>query len=615
MLEPTRGRARSTEIWIALLGCLWVASAPDARAQLRGDGSGSTQSPRLPLPVTKPGYLIPTREATYFGTLARIAGDVGSAYVPCSAPPCRWALQVRQTYSKIQPWNSNGTLLAIDNNDAKGMKFGPSHLLLDGAHYTVLDFPKYPYPGFGEYRWHPSQPYVQIAVDNKGSELKWVDVRTGKTDRNHSWKFEPGAVQGIGMGEGNPSDDARYIALGRTTEVTPGRFLTHVFAVDMLGNRMGDTSWTVPDCDLAPNDNCDVGWFTISPDGHFLVVKYADQGDSAADNRDCTRVFDFNRTTLAFTPHAMTEAVPCGRRMDGTPLDERAGWVHPLKHADLTGRSAAQAALIGINSCLNTANRVGRILRVDLSTGRQVTLSPPDVGSNPPRWFTEAPAMHVSCRNVDRPGWCFVSYDAAPGKRFDDEIVALSTDGRGAVERFARQHSFDGDPMLTETQQFRAEPHAVPSRDGRRVVWSSNWCWPVSDPPCPSPADVKTYVVEGAAAEPSSPDRRAGPGLQATADPGADPGPARGLEMLPNPFARSTTLRFELPAAGLVRLEVFDAQGRRVATLADRYFLAGAHAILWDHGTAEGSPVPPGVYLCRLTAGSFRDQKQVVLLP
>jgi len=30
---------------------------------------------------------------------------------------------------------------------------------------------------------------------------------------------------------------------------------------------------------------------------------------------------------------------------------------------------------------------------------------------------------------------------------------------------------------------------------------------------------------------------------------------------------------------------------------------------------SSGGSVPPGVYLCRLTAGSLRDQKQVVLLP
>ena len=155
MLEPSRGRSRSSGHRIGLLGLLLVA-APVARGQLRGDGSGSAQGPRAPLPAEKPGYLIPTHEATEFGTLTRIAGDAGTAYAPCSTPPCRWAMQVRQTYSKVQPWNSTGTLLAIDNNDAKGMKFGPSHVLLDGSHYTVLDYPRYPYPGFGDYRWHPS---------------------------------------------------------------------------------------------------------------------------------------------------------------------------------------------------------------------------------------------------------------------------------------------------------------------------------------------------------------------------------------------------------------------------------------------------------------------------
>jgi hypothetical protein len=616
MCGSTRQRTRAATAWIGLLALLSIAQPPVVRAEAgRNIPTSHKPKPPNPPPTAKPNYLTPMQEPTFLGTLTRIAGDEGTAYAPCSSPSCRWALQVRQTYSKIQPWNSTGTLLAIDNNSAKSMGFGPSHMLLDGSDYTPLDFPSYPYPDFGDFRWYPgpNQPYTQINVSIAGDVLRWVDVRTGMTRSGHEWKFEPQAVQQIGMGEGNISEDARYIALGRTTEVKRGRFQTHVFAVDMYKNRVGDTSWTLPDCDLAPNNNCKVGWFSISPDAHYLVVKYADQGDDDGENKDCVRVFDFNQATLTFTPRPMRRDPPCGLRRNGAPLDRTAGWVYPLKHADMTRSSGVREALIGINSCPDAWSSLGRILRIDLATGDLVTLSPPDAGSDPPRWLTEASAMHVSCRNIDRPGWCFVSYDHSPGKRFDDEIVALSTDGRGSVERFAHQHSYDHEPDLTATERFRAEPHAVPSRDGHRVVWSSNWCWPPTTQPCLEPADVKTYVIDGIGPGGRSNRPRAGPDMRASTDP--DPGPAIGLKLVPNPFARSTTIHFELPRDGMVRLEVFDTQGRRIATLADRYFLSGAHAIFWDHAPAAGPVVAPGVYLCRLTAGSLNDQKQMVLLP
>jgi flagellar hook assembly protein FlgD len=82
----------------------------------------------------------------------------------------------------------------------------------------------------------------------------------------------------------------------------------------------------------------------------------------------------------------------------------------------------------------------------------------------------------------------------------------------------------------------------------------------------------------------------------------------------PNPFSSRTLIRFALPIATSVRLEVFDPAGRRLRTLALGPFAAGYHSIEWDHRDASGNPVRPGVYLYRLIAGSFQDQKKMVLL-
>ena len=83
----------------------------------------------------------------------------------------------------------------------------------------------------------------------------------------------------------------------------------------------------------------------------------------------------------------------------------------------------------------------------------------------------------------------------------------------------------------------------------------------------------------------------------------------------PNPFTGRTTIRFALPVPTPVRLEVFDLAGRRVRTLALGPFAAGYPSIEWDHRDAGGNLVRPGVYLYRLIAGSFSDQKKMVLLP
>ncbi|HET9233393.1 MAG TPA: hypothetical protein VFP10_04580 [Candidatus Eisenbacteria bacterium] len=83
----------------------------------------------------------------------------------------------------------------------------------------------------------------------------------------------------------------------------------------------------------------------------------------------------------------------------------------------------------------------------------------------------------------------------------------------------------------------------------------------------------------------------------------------------PNPFSRTTTIRFELPVASPVRVEVFDLLGRRLAILADREYPAGYHSVEWDRRTASGSPPSPGVLVYRIIAGTYRDQKKMILLP
>ena len=83
----------------------------------------------------------------------------------------------------------------------------------------------------------------------------------------------------------------------------------------------------------------------------------------------------------------------------------------------------------------------------------------------------------------------------------------------------------------------------------------------------------------------------------------------------PNPFAVSTTFRFDLPRPEIVRLELFDLGGRRVAKLRDAWMPAGRHSLEWNSRDAEGSPVRAGAYVYRIIAGSFRAQRKLVVLP
>jgi hypothetical protein len=82
----------------------------------------------------------------------------------------------------------------------------------------------------------------------------------------------------------------------------------------------------------------------------------------------------------------------------------------------------------------------------------------------------------------------------------------------------------------------------------------------------------------------------------------------------PNPVRGSTTIPFSLARPGHATLRVYDAAGRRVATLLDADLPAGDHAARWDGRGADGVRRAPGVYVCELTAMGGRLERRVVLM-
>jgi hypothetical protein len=88
----------------------------------------------------------------------------------------------------------------------------------------------------------------------------------------------------------------------------------------------------------------------------------------------------------------------------------------------------------------------------------------------------------------------------------------------------------------------------------------------------------------------------------------------------PNPFNPSVGLRLDVPpeAAGggavAVRVEIFDARGRRLRVLLDEPRLPGEHRLVWDGRDALAGPLPSGIYLYRVQAGSRRLSGKLTLL-
>ncbi|MFQ5604493.1 MAG: FlgD immunoglobulin-like domain containing protein, partial [bacterium] len=82
----------------------------------------------------------------------------------------------------------------------------------------------------------------------------------------------------------------------------------------------------------------------------------------------------------------------------------------------------------------------------------------------------------------------------------------------------------------------------------------------------------------------------------------------------PNPFNPETTIKYQIPKAENVKLEIYNIIGQKVATLVDKKQPAGFYSYTWDSKNDAGIQVASGIYLYRLQAGEFVKTHKLTLL-
>jgi hypothetical protein len=82
----------------------------------------------------------------------------------------------------------------------------------------------------------------------------------------------------------------------------------------------------------------------------------------------------------------------------------------------------------------------------------------------------------------------------------------------------------------------------------------------------------------------------------------------------PNPFNPSTWIRFALPKASHVRLEVYNVLGALVSTIADQEMEPGYHRVEFSGLDTRGRPLAAGIYIYRLVTPGFTEAKKMILL-
>jgi hypothetical protein len=265
--------------------------------------------------------------------------------------------------------------------------------------------------------WHPSDPARMICV-SRTAIYAWEvrgDVRT--------ILYAPGDYGNLrfGPGKGNLSKDGRRLVVRAAN--ASGALVA--FAYDITAARK------YPDIELGKlagrNSYCG-----ISPSGRYVF---------------CFQVmFDSTNTAYVFDPQ--------GVQLQHWTDNHRPG------HGDMTIDSDGNDVYVGVSKDHPDKYHV---IKRRLEDGVVTDLAP------------QGEAQHASIRNINRPGWVFLTYGGSyanagarrGGTPFYQEVVALRIDGSGEVRRIVHTRSVKHD--------YRSEAHASPSPDGTQVIWSSNW--------------------------------------------------------------------------------------------------------------------------------------------
>lgn len=82
-----------------------------------------------------------------------------------------------------------------------------------------------------------------------------------------------------------------------------------------------------------------------------------------------------------------------------------------------------------------------------------------------------------------------------------------------------------------------------------------------------------------------------------------------GFSAYPNPSSDNVTITWNNQSSSIVRVEIFDIEGRKIRELTNKIFPQGSHSLYWDGTTANGMKANAGVFFCRLL---IDDTAQVI---
>ncbi len=92
------------------------------------------------------------------------------------------------------------------------------------------------------------------------------------------------------------------------------------------------------------------------------------------------------------------------------------------------------------------------------------------------------------------------------------------------------------------------------------------------------------------------------------------PVPKLYMGSFPNPFNPDTTLRFSLPEAAEITLDIYNVKGQKVRNVASGSYNSGTHTCNWDAKDSSGNRVASGLYFAILSYQGKQISRKLMLM-
>lgn len=309
-----------------------------------------------------------------------------------------------QPYPKNQAWNNDGTYLRIGNT------------LLNGKTYEIVkDIEGHIF----ERKWSYTNPNYIYGISRDADNYYFVrqDVRMPEYENVEKLEsFSRAVYDEVYMGpwEGNISFDDTLVALSARKNNDLIIILYNIQTDTILKTKTFADIW----------DRLD--WISISPLGNYVLMNWITDTDPPEDDEAYAASIDQYDLDLNFVRRLANQG----------------------QHGDMGIDANGNEVYVQFEFWGASGDRRG-IWSYRLDDGSEIEILPEKYNGG-----------HVSCRNYERPGWCYLT-TAQDGFA---EVIAVKLDGSGIVNRFGQTYI-----AASEGAQ------GAPNPDGTKVVFKSDW--------------------------------------------------------------------------------------------------------------------------------------------